>query len=290
MSRPPADPPARAASNWLPQVLVNLGSMEPEEQKPCATRSIVGKGGGGRQTVAGRDADGGARSPRAPDARAARVRQPQVYVMDMMADISIDDACAMPARGGECVITQQQAAGGDAGGGAGGPPAPETQLGDAEVASSEIRNSERAPQLAWRFTRDVAADWARRRPFLWHHRVRAGKAAGTREALAAAHMQTITCIECACLVDLQAARAAARRADRDDLAGADGCFRCGSGRRRPKRVAERQRRLAEAVLEGRRCLVQRPKGAEGRLELYKLPAAEARAAVHLALALLERPR
>jgi len=66
--------------------------MEPEEQKPCATRSIVGKGGGGRQTVAGRDADGGARSPRAPDARAARVRQPQVYVMDMMADISIDDA------------------------------------------------------------------------------------------------------------------------------------------------------------------------------------------------------
>ena len=41
--------------------------MEPEEQKPCATRSIVGKGGGGRQTVAGRDADGGARSPRAPD-------------------------------------------------------------------------------------------------------------------------------------------------------------------------------------------------------------------------------
>ena len=53
---------------------------------------------------------------------------------------------------------------------------------------------------------------------------------------------------------------------------------------------ERQRRLAAAVLDDRRCLVQRPKGAEGRLELYKLPAAEARAAVHLALALLERPR
>ena len=144
-----------------------------------------------------------------------------------MVDISIDDACAMPARGGECVITQQQAAGGDAGGGVGGPPAPEMQLGDAEWASSEIRNSEGAPQLAWRFTRDVAADWARRRPFLWHHRVRAGKAAGTREALAAAHMQTITCIECACLVDLQAARTVTTlRAP----TAASGAARAGAGR------------------------------------------------------------
>ena len=61
-------------------------------------------------------------------------------------------------------------------------------------------------------------------------------------------------------------------------------------RRATRRRAREWSRLAAAVLDGRRCLVQRPKGAEGRLELYKLPAAEARAAVHLALAMLERPK
>jgi len=118
--------------------------------------------------------------------------------------------------------------------------------------------------------------WAasRARCRLHSERARPGRAEGTGKALAAAHRHTIVCLGCDGLVDLQAARAAARRAGRRTIGPADGCYGCGP-HRRMGRHAEGQRKMAAAVLRHGRVLVERPQTAAGRSPLWVMPRSEA---------------
>ena len=129
-----------------------------------------------------------------------------------------------------------------------------------------------------------AADRARCR--LHSERARPGCAEGTRKALAAAHRHTIVCLGCAAFVDLQAARAAARRAGSHSIGPTDGCYGCGP-HRRVGRHAEGQRRMAAAVLTGSRVLVERPPTAMGRSPLWMVPRSEAALCADEALAALD---
>ena len=96
---------------------------------------------------------------------------------------------------------------------------------------------------------------------------------------------TIVCATCAALVDLQAARKAARRAGRDKLAESDGCTTCGVYRRR-QRVREVQERMAVGLIEQRRVLVLRPATAAGGVDTWALAPPLAAAHARAALALL----
>ena len=128
-----------------------------------------------------------------------------------------------------------------------------------------------------------AADRARFR--LRSERARPGCAEGTGNALAAAHKHTIVCLGCAGLVDLQAARTAARRTGRRVIGSTDGCYGCGP-HRRVGRHAAGQRKMAAAVLGGVRVLVERPQTAAGRSPLWLMPRSEAAQCAHEALAAL----
>lgn len=130
-----------------------------------------------------------------------------------------------------------------------------------------------------------AADRSRFR--LRSERARPGRAKGTGKALAAAHGHMIVCLGCAALVDLQAARAAARRAGRRVIRRADGCYGCGPHRRVGRHTAG-QRETAAAVLDGRRMLVERPQTAAGRSPLWIMPRSEAARCCHEALTALSR--
>ena len=129
---------------------------------------------------------------------------------------------------------------------------------------------------------------APRKPYAFHvigERPRQGTSPLTRAGLARAHMQTIVCVDCGSLVCLQAARAAVRRRGGAGLAAADGCYSCSEHGRRT-RWATTQRAMAEAVLDGRRVVVERPAVVKGRMPQRMLPWAEARAHAHWVLACL----
>ena len=106
-----------------------------------------------------------------------------------------------------------------------------------------------------------------------------------RAALVRAHRQLIVCGTCASLVDLQAARRAAGRDERDALAASDGCSAC-SRHRRPGRVRLMQLRAARDVLAGSRIIVRRPRVVEGGIVLRRLPPDLAAAHAHAALVLM----
>ena len=91
--------------------------------------------------------------------------------------------------------------------------------------------------------------WERRAAttFYWEKQ-RRGYAEGTIAALERARGMTIVCATCAALVDLQAARKAARRAGRGELAASDGGAACSRHRRR-RRVRDVQERMAAGLLE-----------------------------------------
>ena len=135
----------------------------------------------------------------------------------------------------------------------------------------------------------LVIEQAPRKPYAFHvigERPRQGTSASTHTALARAHMQTIVCSMCDSLVCLQAARAAARRRRDVTLAAADGCYSC-SRHGRCARWTSSQRAMAEAVLDGRRVLVERPAAVKGRMPQRMLPRAVARAHANWVLACLE---
>ena len=136
----------------------------------------------------------------------------------------------------------------------------------------------------------LVIEQAPRKPYASHvisERPRQGTSASTHTALASrAHMQTIVCSMCDSLVCLQAARAAARRRRDVTLAAADGCYSC-SRHGRCARWTSSQRAMAEAVLDGRRVLVERPAAVKGRMPQRMLPRAVARAHANWVLACLE---
>ena len=120
---------------------------------------------------------------------------------------------------------------------------------------------------------------ARARHHSYGSRHRPGHAPGTLRALALAHGHTILCgtSGCRALVDLQAARAAARRDERAHLDDADGCYKC-SVHYRPARFKRGQQAMVQAVGAGTRVLVERPETAVARIDLWlMLPAAAAKA-------------
>ena len=126
-------------------------------------------------------------------------------------------------------------------------------------------------------TENMTISLAGRAPYIFSAyggRAKPGKDAASREALERAHMQTVLCTDCESLVDLQAARAAARRRGSCTLAADDGCYSC-SRHGRPTRWAKSQRAMAEAVLSGRRIIVERPATAQARMAQRKLPLEEA---------------
>ena len=110
--------------------------------------------------------------------------------------------------------------------------------------------------------------------------------AATHAGLVRAHKQTIVCVACESLVCLQQARAAAGRRRDTRLAAADGCYSCSIHGRRA-RWTRTQRDMANAVLDGRRVIVERPAVAKGRMPQQMLPRAEARAHALWVLACLE---
>ena len=92
-----------------------------------------------------------------------------------------------------------------------------------------------------------------------------GRAKGTRDALTAAHTLTCVCCTpgCVALVDLQAARTAARAAARSTFAPGDGCAGrdcCATrgARFQPGRFRARQQGMAAAVKDGERKLLRWP--------------------------------
>ena len=126
-------------------------------------------------------------------------------------------------------------------------------------------------------TENMTISLAGRAPYIFSAyggRAKPGTDAASREALKRAHMQTVLCTDCESLVDLQAARAAARRRGSCTLAADDGCYSC-SRHGRPTRWAKSQRAMAEAVLSGRRIIVERPATAQARMAQRKLPLEEA---------------
>ena len=158
--------------------------------------------------------------------------------------------------------------------------------GDAGCSGAALQGEEDwrpVPTAGVEGLRRWAADRARCR--LHSERSRPGRAGGTGRALAAAHGHTVVCLGCAGLVDLQAARAAARRAGRRTIGAADGCYGCGP-HRREGRHREGQRKMAAAVLGGVRVLVERPQTAAGRSPLWMMPRSEAARCCREALAAL----
>ena len=125
------------------------------------------------------------------------------------------------------------------------------------------------------------ARWARWRPVGSGARV--GRALGSARAIRLAQTHTVCCSRCGDLVPLQKAREAARRAGRDGIAAADGCYGCGRHCRKARR-AQRQSAMALAVLAGRRVLLETPATAGPRVELWMLPRAAAVERTRLVLA------
>ena len=120
---------------------------------------------------------------------------------------------------------------------------------------------------------------ARARYHSYGSRHKPGHAPGTLRALVLAHGHTILCRTsgCCALVDLQAARAAARRGERGHFDDADGCYRC-SVHYRPARFKQGQQAMVQAVAAGTRVLVERPETAAARIDLWlMMPAAAAKA-------------
>ena len=112
-----------------------------------------------------------------------------------------------------------------------------------QVCTSMLRHTSKE-------TENLTISLAGRAPYIFSAyggRAKPGNDAASREALERAHMQTVLCTDCESLVDLQAARAAARRRGSCTLAADDGCYSC-SRHGRPTRWAESQRAMAEAVL------------------------------------------
>lgn len=128
--------------------------------------------------------------------------------------------------------------------------------------------------------------WAARRACWQHGRYpRPGHAASTQLALRHAHTQTLVCVRCFALVDLQAARRLARRAGRVHFLAGDGCASaCCSKRHWPARFAAGQQRMAAALLDGKRRLVLWPASTAARIEIWALPAQCAHAKAHAVLA------
>ena len=135
----------------------------------------------------------------------------------------------------------------------------------------------------------LVIEQAPRKRFAFHvvgERPRQGSSAETHAGLVRAHKQTVICVACDSLVCLQQARAAAGRRRDTGLAAADGCYSCSIHGRRA-RWTRTQRDMANAVLDGRRVIVERPAVAKGRMPQQMLPRAEARAHALWVLACLE---
>ena len=122
-----------------------------------------------------------------------------------------------------------------------------------------------------------------------------GRAQGTRDALAAAHTLTCVCCTpgCVALVDLQAARTAARAAARSTFAPGDGCAGrdcCATrgARFQPGRFRARQQGMAAAVKDGKRKLLRWPASIDVE-RAWIQQAGAAAAAIAAALDALEAP-
>ena len=106
----------------------------------------------------------------------------------------------------------------------------------------------------------LVIEQAPRKRYAFHvvgERPRQGSSTETHAGLGRAHKQTIVCVACESLVCLQQARAAAGRRRDARLAAADGCYSCSIHGRRA-RWTRTQRAMADAVLDGRRVIIERP--------------------------------
>ena len=124
-------------------------------------------------------------------------------------------------------------------------------------------------------TMEQRAIWEARRACFRHGRYpRPGTAETTKEALRAAHVQTLLCKDPACrhLVDLQSARRIARAAGRSRFEPGDGCgSRSCSAKHWKARFHRQQLKMAAALRAGDRVLVLWPEGIEGRVTLTITP-------------------
>ena len=159
--------------------------------------------------------------------------------------------------------------------------------GDLHDDSSDRCNT--VHRLATETQDSLVIEQAPRKRFAFHvvgERPRQGSSAETHAGLVRAHKQTVICVACDSLVCLQQARAAAGRRRDTGLAAADGCYSCSIHGRRA-RWTRTQRDMANAVLDGRRVIVERPAVAKSRMPQQMLPWAEARAHGLWVLACLE---
>ena len=101
-----------------------------------------------------------------------------------------------------------------------------------------------------------------------------GRMVGTQDALARANMLAFSCPACEGLVDLCAARRAAKRQGRQRLLGTDGCYRCGPNMR-PGKLIKSQMGKGEAVRRGAKLLIVRPEWTTQRQGLRMLSGQEA---------------
>ena len=132
-------------------------------------------------------------------------------------------------------------------------------------------------------TMEQRAEWeARRACWRYGRYPRPGTAKSTKDALRAAHGQTLLCQdpECRALVDLQSARRIARAAGRRRFEAGDGCgSKSCSAKHWKARFRSQQLKMASALRDGKRVLVLWPESTEGRISLRIVPAALAAAAV-----------
>lgn len=117
--------------------------------------------------------------------------------------------------------------------------------------------------------------WDSRRRRHWTHgsRPKPGEADGTTEALLQAQRDTIICGNCGGLVHLQSARRMARKRKHENIADGDGCAArsCVRAHYHRGRYAIGQRRMATALIAGKRRLLAVPDRPAARVALWQAP-------------------
>lgn len=149
----------------------------------------------------------------------------------------------------------------------------------APVHESLLDNDEHECTIVSRAGPDDHARWAAQRA-CWRHgrHPRPGTGVRVQAALRRAHGHTLLCRAqgCHAMVDLQAARAAARKGGRGVLNAGDGCAsRVCSAHFCAGRFARTQIAWAEKLISGERQLLLWPPSAAGGIDLYALPRARA---------------
>jgi len=150
-----------------------------------------------------------------------------------------------------------------------------------ECAQATLRRLPRAGPDSWRA-------WAERRG-RWKHSselVGRGNSPGSHVALRRESCATVVCRRagCAALVHLHSARRRARAEGRDSFASGDGCAGpCCSRNWRRSQFAASQRRMAAALVAGKRFLAPWPTSCDNG-NLHYFPAAAAAAAAAAAVA------